>query len=222
MRRLAPGRMIKEPRWASEAARRQLDAGESDSGEWPCCSDLERRRCPTHTADPGARSCEVLEDRDPKYFTRVGRVSLGRFRDQRLGCVPSNEYHQVVVLNVWHERRQPSRWTEARPLPLGLCLASAPRRRPSTWHWTSSSTPSASARTSRHTNARHRRRTRSHWHHLSILVASATTPIGKLCTATSSRDRRRAPGRGLARRSGQDPSRHRPHPRSLGTAPPLG
>lgn len=71
MRRLAPGRMVEEPWWASEAARVQLGAGESDSGEWPCCSDLDQRRRLTHTADPGARSCEVLEDRDPKYFTRA-------------------------------------------------------------------------------------------------------------------------------------------------------
>ena len=44
-----------EPWWASEAARRQLRAGESDSGERPCCSDLDQRRRLTHTADPGAR-----------------------------------------------------------------------------------------------------------------------------------------------------------------------
>jgi len=92
----------------------------------------------------------------------------------------------------------------------------------STWRWTSSSTPSASGPTSRHTNARHRPRTRWRWHRSATLVASATTPIGKRCTPTTSRDRRRASGRGLARRSRQDPSGHRPHPRSLGSAPPLG
>jgi len=71
MHRLAPGRTVEEVWWASEAPREQLGAGESDSGEWLCRSDMDQRRRLTHTADPGARSCEVLEDRDPKYFTRT-------------------------------------------------------------------------------------------------------------------------------------------------------
>jgi hypothetical protein len=66
MGQLAPGRMAEEPWWASEAARGQPGVGESDSGEWSCCGDLDQRRRLTHTADQGARSCEVLENRDPK------------------------------------------------------------------------------------------------------------------------------------------------------------